>query len=283
MGRFSLLPYLLIGLGGCSKPTLTDINDLAFPVVEAFRNCNEVQNVEVLVACQKPTCRIVHIRDWHFVPFDLFELDVKQGAGKQLSDKEVGDLYAKHLNDVDQVTREQEKLLLKLAGSFGLKTVFAEGVTPQNLTAYREAIKNYGILLKDVGDLKTKRLEIKGRAKVIDNEIDGLENELRKEFLKYGSTGILMGLGKIDVSPLDDNDLLQKAKPIAEGKVVENRENIEKRHDGQVEVLLKHGGVVVVVLGGRHDLTDSVRRLGGGRTEYVRVTTKKYRKVAGND
>jgi hypothetical protein len=34
------------------------------------------------------------------------------------------------------------------------------------------------------------------------------------------------------------------------------------------------------VLGGKHDLSASVRRLGGGTTEYIRVTTHLYKEVA---
>lgn len=37
----------------------------------------------------------------------------------------------------------------------------------------------------------------------------------------------------------------------------------------------------MVVLGASHDLTESVKKLGGGNTEYVVVTTKKVREMTG--
>jgi hypothetical protein len=38
----------------------------------------------------------------------------------------------------------------------------------------------------------------------------------------------------------------------------------------------------LVILGGAHDLTESVRRHGGS-CEYLRVTTTRYREVAGEE
>jgi hypothetical protein len=46
-------------------------------------------------------------------------------------------------------------------------------------------------------------------------------------------------------------------------------------------VPLRHGPVAVIVLGGSHDLSAQVRRLGGGRCDYLRVTTACYREAAG--
>jgi len=37
-----------------------------------------------------------------------------------------------------------------------------------------------------------------------------------------------------------------------------------------------------MVLGGDHDLTENVRRLGGSKCEYVRMMTKRFRDVAGD-
>jgi hypothetical protein len=48
------------------------------------------------------------------------------------------------------------------------------------------------------------------------------------------------------------------------------------REDAQVKAALASGPVSVIVLGGGHDLSDSVRRVGGGTVEYLRVTTRGY-------
>jgi hypothetical protein len=43
------------------------------------------------------------------------------------------------------------------------------------------------------------------------------------------------------------------------------------RHDAQVGL---------IVLGGAHDLSESVRRLGGGHCEYIRVATRWFVEVS---
>jgi hypothetical protein len=39
----------------------------------------------------------------------------------------------------------------------------------------------------------------------------------------------------------------------------------------------------LVILGGAHDLTESVRRNAGAPCEYLRVTTERYREFAGEE
>ena len=45
--------------------------------------------------------------------------------------------------------------------------------------------------------------------------------------------------------------------------------------------VLKEGSFGLVILGGNHDLSENVRRLGEGKCEFVRVTMKRFREVAG--
>jgi hypothetical protein len=44
--------------------------------------------------------------------------------------------------------------------------------------------------------------------------------------------------------------------------------------------VLDNGPFALIVLGGDHDLSDSVRRLGRNRCEYIRVTTKRFREFS---
>src|SRR5438876_1052181 len=48
------------------------VADRGIPAADLLRQLPGVAEVEVLVACPKPTHRIVHLRDWHFVPRDLY-------------------------------------------------------------------------------------------------------------------------------------------------------------------------------------------------------------------
>jgi hypothetical protein len=86
---------------------------------------------------------------------------------------------------------------------------------------------------------------------------------------------------QVQLLPLDDRELLEQAKPVArDGKVLPDPARVEARHDGQVKATLESGPCSFIVLGGDHDLSASVRRLGGGKVEYVWVTTKRYKEVA---
>jgi hypothetical protein len=48
-----------------------------------------------------------------------------------------------------------------------------------------------------------------------------------------------------------------------------------------VKAALASGPCSFIVLGGKHDLSAGVRRLGGGTTEYVRVTMRQYKVFCG--
>jgi hypothetical protein len=71
------------------------------------------------------------------------------------------------------------------------------------------------------------------------------------------------------------------ADPVAEdGAVVLHQGRIEARQDAQAKRLLDGGKFNLIVLGGAHDLSDNLNRLSGGRAEYIRVGTKRWREVA---
>ena len=67
----------------------------------------------------------------------------------------------------------------------------------------------------------------------------------------------------------------------ADGQVRFDALKIKARHDAIVKNVLKEGAFGLVILGGDHDLSENVRRLGEGKCEYVRVTTKRFRETAG--
>jgi hypothetical protein len=63
------------------------------PVVDLLRQLPGVVQVEVGVTAKKPTSRIVHLRDWHYVPKDLYALDMKETLGRELTTAEIDRLY----------------------------------------------------------------------------------------------------------------------------------------------------------------------------------------------
>jgi hypothetical protein len=95
--------------------------------------------------------------------------------------------------------------------------------------------------------------------------------------LSGGWSGLLIE----EVLPLDDADRLDQAKPITpDGKVTFDPKRVAARQDGTVKAATARGSLALIVLGASHDLSDSVRRVGGGRCEYVRVTTRRYREFS---
>ena len=102
------------------------------------------------------------------------------------------------------------------------------------------------------------------------------------ELLEMGAAGRLLISGELeDVLRLEDADALEKAKPILpSGGVKLDPVKIEARRDAHMKLALKDGPVAMIVLGGAHDLTASVRRF-GGECEYLRVTTSLFREIGG--
>jgi hypothetical protein len=101
--------------------------------------------------------------------------------------------------------------------------------------------------------------------------------------LESGASGELAVAGEIEVMPRDDEELLASAKPVTpDGKVRVEPAKLEARHDAQVKAALANRAVYLHP-GWGHDLSRSVRRLAGERAEYIRVTTSRYKELAGQE
>jgi hypothetical protein len=258
------------------------IDELAASAADILRQLPGVADVEVLVRTPKASHRIIHLRDWHFVPRDMFALDVRQQVFRPVTDEEIDRLYQKFLLEVELVQIEQETILRSLAKHHGLRQVLVEGLTPRSVAAYREILEALRDMNESLSGLKKARAELRSDAPTIDERIKEMELGQRKLLLEYGSAVKLEMEGKLKLQPLDDGELLEQAKPVAkDGKLKVENAKRQARHDAQVKAALASGPCSFIVLGGKHDLSESVRRLGGGVTEYVRVTTRRYREVAG--
>src|SRR3954447_22816834 len=64
-------------------------DDPAAPAAAILRQLPGAARVEILVSPAQPARRIVHLADWHFVPQDLFALDLRGASGKPLSEGDV--------------------------------------------------------------------------------------------------------------------------------------------------------------------------------------------------
>jgi hypothetical protein len=178
---------------GNNAPKLAGrLDDLAVPVADLLRLLPGVADVKVLVRAEKPTHRIVHLRDWPFVPKDL----IRQDADKPLSDEEADTLHRAHVLEVELVQREQEALLRCLVQHHGLKRLLAEGLTPKDVRAYREVLATLRDTDKELADLRTQRAQVKKSAPAIDQQIEELVRGHRRQLLEYGAAARLALAGE---------------------------------------------------------------------------------------
>jgi hypothetical protein len=268
------LPRLLFSGGGhemVAVPASDEPPGTEPRTADLLRQLPGVVQVEVAVRAEQPTHRIVHLRDWHFVPRDLYALDSNDEP------------YEQFLQKVDAVQQEQMTLLRCLIRDRGLRRVFAEGMTAEDLPHYKERIA----VLRDMEQnqipelraLLTRTKTAKHKAEIVD-----MLDQHKARLLELGAAGRLLIAGEIDgVLPLDDAEALDRAKPITpDGKFLMDDAKLAARHDAQVRAVLDAGPMAIIVLGGAHDLSDSVRRLGGGRCEYIRVTTRRFQEFTGD-
>jgi hypothetical protein len=140
----------------------TRIDDLGSPVADLLRQVPGVVQVEIGVAAKKPTSRIVHLRDYHFVSKELYALDMKQAQGRELTTEEIDRLHQELLLEVELVQIEQMAVLRCLIKHHGLNKVFSEGLAAKDLPDNRERIAVLGNmernqiaeLRKQLGDVR---------------------------------------------------------------------------------------------------------------------------------
>jgi hypothetical protein len=135
---------------------------------------------------------------------------------------------------------------------------------------------------KDIIRLKHDHIEVKCLAPALDEAIEEMARKNRLDLLELGVPGRVTMQGKLEVLPLDDEALLDAACPLRpDGRIVIDQVKLEARHEAQARAALKSGPCALLVLGGGHDLSGAVRRFGGGTTQYVRLTLRRYEEVGG--
>ena len=100
-----------------------------------------VRSVKVVVECDAPKLTIIHVRDWHLVAEAKFAIDVRDESDKPLSDSEVAALFEQHRKDVAAVQKQQRRVLRRLLPHLGIRQVFHEGFSADELPQYSKLIK----------------------------------------------------------------------------------------------------------------------------------------------
>lgn len=119
--------------------TTVRLDDLAAPTAEILRQLPGISKVETAVRVGKPTHRIVHLRDWHFVPRNLYAIDVRNASNRPLSEEAIDRLYEAFLLEVEAVQLEQMALLRCLIQHHGLRRILCEGLTDKDLPSYQSS------------------------------------------------------------------------------------------------------------------------------------------------
>jgi hypothetical protein len=263
--------------------TAGSIADLNTDAADLLRQLPGVENVEVLVTGPKPTHRIIHLRDWHWVDRDTLATEWAHELGRSLPPAEVDLRYEEALLQVELVQRELLPVLRCLVRHHGLKRLLAETATAQGVDHFHEQVALLRKSDQGLARLMKQRAEVGGQVEDLDRELAGLMHGHHRRVLEFGVAGRLAIDQAADVLPLEDEQLVAAAHPVRpDGTVRLDKAALEARHDAQVKVALASGPVAVLVLDANHDLSASVRRLGGGAVEYLRVTTKAVERFAGN-
>jgi hypothetical protein len=281
--------------------TTARLDDIAAPVAEALRQLPGVSNVEIAVRVEKLTHRIIHLRDWQFVHRDLFAIDVWTASKRPFSEEEIDRLYEELLLEVQSVQLEQLALLRCLIKHHGLRPIFSEGLTEEDLPSFKEKIAVLRAIeqeeipqlrkqLHETRELK-KGMEAVGRDQTksyeqalgIEHQLVALLQDHQKSLLELGSPRRLLIANEIEaVLPLEDPGQLIAARPMTPaGKMKVDPQNLLASQDSIVKAATRHGSLALIVLGGTHDLSDSVRQVGDGQWEYIRVTTRRYQEFSG--
>ena len=129
-----------------------------------------------------------------------------------------------------------------------------------------------------------------GRNSAPDHEVQRLEQNIlgllqgyRLQMVEIGAAGRLLVSGEMeDVFPLEDEEPLNAANPVAaDGQVRLDALKVQARQEAIVKNVLKKGSFGLVILGGDHDLSENVRRLGEGKCEPVRVSMEQFKYASG--
>ncbi|WP_417398212.1 hypothetical protein [Gimesia chilikensis] len=211
----------------------------------------------------EPT-KIIHILNWHYVSRADFAADLKVSTEKPLTDGQINKEYVSFIDDVRAIQKQQMELLRLLINKHDLKAVYVEGLTEKN----HKDILEFLVTMKRYEQIK----------KPPEDRFDRLiEAQHQLDLLHVGAAPRLVMSGELKtVLPAEDSKTMEAANPVnPDGSVVYDLKAAISREDAIARNLLKADGIVVIILGGGHDLTDNIKRA-GGRCKYERVTVPKY-------
>ena len=234
-----------------------------------------------MLGCEAKTTQpviVIQIDNWHWVSKLYYATDLKE-LDPTLTEAEIDKRYAQYLNDLEELQLQQVELIRELSKTHGVKRIFYEGVTDENL----EACHQSNARVKRLDSLKDEidALGNDPEADTIRKKLESLRAELREESLQLGAIGHLIRSSEIaDYLPLEDAATVVAADPLGrDGKLRSNAAAEKAREDEMAKRLLATGPIAIVVLGGDHDLEDNLKKLLPS-VKYQKLQTVKYRELA---
>ena len=234
---------------------LTSVSQATHPLVTILRNCPEVTKVDNPVKAAR--C-IIHIRDWHWVPYRYVVAELPSGTPETTTMK----AYLQHLNEVRDVQDEHYRLLQR-PGLNTIRTLYREGLTPDIQPQYQRI-----------------SLTLWNGHRTLPPAHELLE---RPNVLSLGVPGRLIATGHHrKVMAADTDSTLSLTSPIGQNNRLKQIPDaaIEKREDHMVKLMQQASESCIIILGGAHNLADNVRRLSRGQLGLIVVTSKAYHRHA---
>jgi hypothetical protein len=133
----------LIAATAQEPPIRASLDDLRSNAVYLLNESDGVAKVERLVAVDRPKHRIIHIRDWHWVPYDLYVAD-RRDLEPDVTDDELRAAYDAERAIIRPVRGAQKKLLRWLTKYHGVKRVWVEGLTDADMAIHETLVRVLG-------------------------------------------------------------------------------------------------------------------------------------------
>ena len=114
----------LVAFTASEPPIRGSLDDLRSNAVYHLEQCDGVAKVERLVAVDNPNHRIIHIRDWHWVPYEFYAAD-RRDLQPDLNDDKLRAGYEAQRAIILPVQEGQKKLLRWLVKYHGVKRIWS--------------------------------------------------------------------------------------------------------------------------------------------------------------
>lgn len=226
--------------------------------------------IVAVTGCSRQPPTIIHLCDYHFVSRDDFSADLR-AQDVSLNEAEIGRRYAEFLDSVESVQVDQVATLRCLIRQHGIRHVFKEGVTGENVDAFRRTVDEFVEV-----DLPAMHESLKNTEDTTEQILLLVTIEdLRGKRLQLGAIGQLMLTGELKgVEPLDNAGLMEAADPTKNGLRFNGPENTAREKE-RARRLVNAGPVSVVILGAAHNLEPEIKRLNPAAT-YQRILPTAY-------